>query len=214
MSSVFEQKAPGIMRRLMDDFRALRVEDAAAIVGNLAHECAGFETLQEISPTVKGSKGGYGWPQWTGPRRRAYEAYCKRAGQNPASDAANYAYLWIELSGIEGSEGKAIGKTVSAATLQAKVIAFETAFLRAGIKHYTSRKKWAERAMDAWRIASKAGAVQPFPPVAKQPAQPAKPVPRPTAPNTRKSPLAPLVAVLLALVAAAYTFLKSKGLVP
>lgn len=178
MSSVFEQKAPGIMRRLMGDFPALRLEDVAAIVGNLGHECGGFETLQEIKPTVAGSRGGYGWPQWTGSRRRAYEAYCKRTGKNPASDEANYAYLWIELSGHEGTEKAAIGKTVGAATLQSKVIAFEMAFLRAGVKHYTSRKKYAALALDAYRIAVRNGAVQPYPPAAPtSPPTPAKPKP-------------------------------------
>lgn len=45
-------------------------------------------------------------------------------------------------------------------------------------------------------------------------AQPAKPVPRPAAPDARKSPLAPLVAVLVTLVAGAYAFLKSNGVLP
>lgn len=44
--------------------------------------------------------------------------------------------------------------------------------------------------------------------------EPSKPVPQTTAPKTGKSPLAALVAVLIALVAAAYTFLKSNGVLP
>jgi len=67
----FMQKAPGIMRKLMRDFPKLQVDDAAATLGNLGHECAGFTKLQEIAPTMKGSRGGYDWPMWTGPRRRA-----------------------------------------------------------------------------------------------------------------------------------------------
>lgn len=212
MSSVFEQKAPGIMRRLMDDFPVLRLEDAAAIVGNLAHECGGFETLQEIKPVVRGSRGGYGWAQWTGPRRRAYESYCKRTGKDPASDEANYAYLWIELSGIEGSEKAAIRKTVGAATLQSKVIAFETAFLRAGIKHYTSRKKWAERAMDAWRKASKFGPIAPFPPVKDAPKP--EPADKPKAPSTNPYQARGFAFVIAAIGAALYAFAKSHGWVP
>lgn len=151
--STFRAKAPGIMAQLIRDF-AITPEDAAAILGNLGHESAGLTILQEIKPTVAGSRGGYGWAQWTGPRRRAYEAYCKRTGKDPASDEANYAYLYVELKGIEGSEKAAIGKLKAAKGLDAKVEAFEKAFLRAGVKHYPSRKQWAAVAMDAWRKAS------------------------------------------------------------
>lgn len=166
----FRAKAPAIMAQLQSDF-PIGVEDAAAILGNLGHESAGLTILQEIMPTVTGSKGGYGWPQWTGPRRRAYEAYCARTGKDPASDEANYAYLFIELKGIEGSEKAAIGKTVAAKGLDAKVEAFELAFLRAGVKHYPSRKQWAKIALDAWQVAGK--------PAAKPQPQPTPIVPVP-----------------------------------
>lgn len=42
----------------------------------------------------------------------------------------------------------------------------------------------------------------------------AKPSPQVTAPKPGRSPLAPLVAVLIAMVAAAYAFLKSNGILP
>lgn len=145
----FRAKAPGIMSKLIADF-AVSPEDAAAIVGNLGHECLGFTKLQEMNPTVRGSRGGFGWAQWTGPRRRAYEAYCSRNGKNPASDEANYAYLYVELKGIEGSERRAIPAVKAAIGLDAKVEAFERAFLRAGVKHYDSRKQWARIALDEW----------------------------------------------------------------
>lgn len=158
----FRAKAPAIMAQLMRDF-PIGVEDAAAILGNLGHESGGLVTLQEIKPTVAGSKGGYGWAQWTGPRRKAYEAYCKRTGKNPASDEANYAYLFIELKGIEGDEKAAIGKTVAAKGLDAKVEAFEKAFLRAGVKHYPSRKLWAKRALEAYQTANPGSGPVPLP---------------------------------------------------
>lgn len=175
--AVFRAKAPGIMAQLISDFPVTPI-DAAAILGNLGHECAGFTKLQEIKPVVKGSRGGYGWPQWTGPRRRAYEAYCKRNNLDPASDHANYAYLFVELKGIEGDEKAAISKTVAASGLDAKVVAFEKAFLRAGVKHYPERKKWAAIALDAYH---KAGSpVGPYPKV--DPATPAEPIPTSTLP--------------------------------
>jgi hypothetical protein len=152
--ATFRAKAPKIMRNLMVDF-AISAEDAAAIVGNLGHESKGLTDLQEDKPTVKGSRGGFGWAQWTGKRRLAYEAYCKRTCKNPASDEANYAYLFLELKGIEGTEKAALSKLQAATTLEAKTKAFELAFLRAGIKHYPSRIQWAKVALDAYAKSAK-----------------------------------------------------------
>lgn len=149
----FRAVAPVYMRKLLTDFPALDPQGAAAIFGNLGHESLGFTALQEMKPTVRGSRGGWGWAQWTGPRRKAFEAYCKRTGKDPASDEANYAYLFVELKGIEGSEAAAVARVVSAVGLQEKVVAFEKAFLRAGVKHYDSRLQWARIAVDAFREA-------------------------------------------------------------
>lgn len=147
--SLFTDKAPGIMRLLMRDF-ALDDLSAAAIVGNLGHESGGFRFLQEKKPLVPGSKGGYGWAQWTGPRRRQYEAYCKRNSLDPASDKANYGFLFVELM---GSEKAAIPAVKAAVGLAAKVKAFEMKFERAGIKHYDSRNNYAAQALKAYHAA-------------------------------------------------------------
>lgn len=146
---LFRQKSPGIMRMLMADF-GLDDIGAAAILGNLGHESAGFKFLQELKPMVPGSKGGYGWAQWTGPRRKEFEAYCSRNSLDPASDKANYGFLFVEL---KGSEKAAIPAVKAADTLKDKVIAFEAAFERAGVKHYESRIEWAEKALDAYKAA-------------------------------------------------------------
>jgi hypothetical protein len=146
---LFRAKAPGIMALLMRDF-PIELDDAAAVLGNLGHECGGFASLQEISPTVVGSAGGYGWAQWTGPRRRSYEAYCKRNRLDPAGDVANYGFLFSEL---KGPERKAIARVKAAKGLNAKVKAFELAYERAGAKHYSSRNEWAAVAFDAWHAA-------------------------------------------------------------
>lgn len=151
MTDIFSAKAPKVMADLMRDF-SLSVEDAAAILGNIGHECEGFKTLQEKKPVVPGSRGGYGWCQWTASRRKAYEAWCNRKDFDPASDEANYSFLYRELMGYEGEPAlKAINAVKAAKTLQDKVTAFEKAFLRAGVKHYDSRVQWAEKALKAWR---------------------------------------------------------------
>lgn len=171
----FRAKAPAIMAKLMADF-PISVEDAAAIVGNAGHESAGFTALQEIKPVIPGSRGGWGWMQWTGPRRRAFEAYCTRTGKDPASDEANYAWLYLELKGIEGTEASAIARTKAAVGLDAKVVAFERAYLRAGVKHYDSRQQWARIAMDAWQRHEGQPAPKPRPtPIPVDPMPPPKP---------------------------------------
>lgn len=144
--NVFKAKAPWIIDKLLKDF-PIELDDAAAIVGNIGHESMGFTKLQEMKPTVAGSRGGYGWPQWTGPRRRAYEAYCERNKLDPASDGANYAYMFIEL---KDDYKNAIIKTKAAKDLYAKVVAFELQYEGAGIKHYPSRFKYAQDAIEAY----------------------------------------------------------------
>lgn len=195
MASLFEQKAPSIMRRLMADF-ALDVDSAAAIAGNLGHESGGFKFLQEKKPLIPGSKGGYGWAQWTGPRRRNYETYCARNKLDPASDQANYGFLVVEL---KGPEKKAIPAVMGAATLREKVIAFELAFERAGVKHYESRLRYAVQALAAFRKTPVA--VPPPPDVEPKPAPTptAPPKPAPAKPKAKVPPIikktAPVIVV-------------------
>lgn len=145
-TAVFRKKAPEIMARLRGDF-PLTVTESATIVGNAGYECLGFTKLQEIKPVVAGSRGGWGWMQWTGPRRRAFEAYCKRNRLDPASDKANYAWLFIEL---KGSERKAVGAVRDGQGIENKVIRFEQAYLRAGVKAYAKRTQWARNALVAY----------------------------------------------------------------
>jgi Phage tail lysozyme len=45
------------------------------ILGNLGEECNGFTAMQEEKPLVPGSRGGYGWAQWTGSRRVKFEVF-------------------------------------------------------------------------------------------------------------------------------------------
>jgi hypothetical protein len=161
---LFRATAPRHMRQLMADF-GFDKHDSAAVFGNAGHESNGFRSMQEIKPAVPGSRGGYGWFQWTGPRRKAFEAYCTRNGLAPASDAANYAWLFVELS---GPEKKAVAAVKNASELRAKVEAFEKAFERAGVKHYDSRERWARIALEAFDAAPLADPV-PSPPPAEKP---------------------------------------------
>lgn len=146
----FEENVVWMMDRLMKDFN-LSVLDAAAVFGNAGHESGGFKSLQEKKPLVPGSRGGYGIMQWTGPRRRDYEAYCKRNGLNPADMESNYKFLYVEL---QGPEGKVLPKLKAAKTLDEKTEVFMKTFLRPGIPHLQARKDWALRALRAYEKGS------------------------------------------------------------
>ncbi len=172
----FRAVAPKYMTMFMEDFYASDL-DAAAVFGNSGYESRGFTTLQEIKPVVKGSRGGWGWFQWTGERRRAFEAYCARNGFDPASDEANYKFLFVELIGTEKG---ALAKLKAAKTLEAKVKAFELAFERAGVKNYAERNRWARIALDALHDA----AAEPVQPPIEDYEQDIAPAPsRPSAPS-------------------------------
>lgn len=169
---LFETKAPWIMNLLSRDFD-LTIEEAAAILGNIGHESGGFKYFQEIKPVVPGSRGGFGWCQWTGPRRVAFEAYCKRNNLSPFSDRANYGFLFTEL---KGSERAAIPALQASDDLEEGVRAFESKFERAGVKHYPSRYQWARRALAAWQKNQRAtapwAAVEPVTPPDYEPPMP------------------------------------------
>ena len=145
-SSMFSQKAPSYMNRAMSDL-GISKEQAAGIFGNLGHESGGLVgNAQEKDPTIKGSKGGLGWGQWTGDRRKNFEAFAKSNNLNAASDEANYRFLIHELNTSEKGSLDAIKKSKTA---EEATIAFEQNYERAGVKHYDSRMSYAKAALDA-----------------------------------------------------------------
>lgn len=178
----FNRWAPVFMERLIKDFGITDL-DAAAIVGNAGHESAGFKALQELKPLVPGSRGGYGIMQWTGPRRRQYEAYCERNGLDPADMDTNYKFLFVELT---GPEGKVLSALKKRKTLAGKTKAFSDTFLRPGIPHMESRQIWAQRALDAFEDYS--------------PPPPTEPLPEPPVPERRGGFFAWLIGQIFKLI--------------
>lgn len=131
-----------LMRDLQRDFGLTRYQ-AAGVVGNLDHESAGFASLQEINPLVDGSRGGYGYAQWTGPRRRAFEAWAAQRGLSLASYEANYGFLKHELTNT--SERAVLPPLRRARDVVEATIIFQNKFLRPGIPHTASRIERARR---------------------------------------------------------------------
>jgi hypothetical protein len=142
----FDTIAPPYMKLFMSDFDA-ELLDAGAVFGNAGYESRGFEDLQELNPVIPGSRGGWGWFQWTAGRRVAMEAYANRHGYDLAAPETNYKWLFLEL---RNEEAAALTALKGAQSLEQKVKAFELSFERAGIKRYPERVKWARRALDAY----------------------------------------------------------------
>jgi hypothetical protein len=141
-SGNFNQQSPILMNRLMKDLNITR-EQAAGIIGNLAHESAGLQAgIQEKRPLA--GRGGLGWAQWTGPRRRDFESYLERTGQSHTDPEANYGFLIEEL---KGKEKAALERLRRASSVDDATLIFERAYERAGIKHDEARRSYARRAM-------------------------------------------------------------------
>jgi hypothetical protein len=143
--AVFRAKAPIYLSRLMQDF-SLTDFQAAGVMGNLGLECNGFTEMQETNPQG-GGLGGYGWAQWTGPRRRQFLTWCKSCGLSADDDEANYGFLKSELSGEYSSVIRSLKATTS---LDEAVLVFENEYEKPGVPATDRRISWAEVALDAF----------------------------------------------------------------
>lgn len=116
--------------------RGMAPHVADAFVMNFRDESGLDPSINETSPTVPGSRGGFGLAQWTGPRRVALEDFAKGQGK-PASDMnVQLDFLMSELQGPEAAAGKGImaaPDTASAAT------AIVNDFLRPAEAHRAAR---------------------------------------------------------------------------
>ena len=137
---------------LMRDFGLTKVQ-ASAMAGNLAQETGRFQFLQEKKPTVKGSKGGYGFAQWTGPRRKAYEEWAEENELDINTYEANYGYLKEELENrqkgtIEGMGIKTIKNLKKMDDIDEATQYISEYFLRPSKPHMNRRKKYAKQILE------------------------------------------------------------------
>lgn len=142
--NLFVRKAPGVMKDLMNDFPELTLEHAAAILGNIGHECAGFTQFEQ-----GGGGGGRGWCQWDGDRRTAFFAFADARGLARESDEANYGYLRHELKNT--SEGQVLQAMKRDTILELAVKTFNDVFERSGIPNLPSRNRFAVLALETFR---------------------------------------------------------------
>lgn len=124
--------------------RGLPLHLAVAAAAGMGSE-SGFDPgINEINPTVPGSRGGFGLNQWTGPRRRQYEEFAARTGRPLDSLEAQLDFTVWELMNTERAAYDAMmqtGNVADAARL------YEGRFLRPGISH---ADKSVARAMELW----------------------------------------------------------------
>lgn len=148
--NAFVTLAPQIMKMLLKDFPELEQNDiyAAAILGNLGHECAGFTQFTELNPIHEGPPG-VGWAQWT--RTRGTEFRNFLAGKPIDDFESNYAFLKHELQNTHHK--RAIAAMKKESDLFGAVVAFEKIFEVAhpDFKHYDKRVNYGQIALSEFR---------------------------------------------------------------
>lgn len=124
--------------------RGLPEHVANAFVVNFKDESNLNPGINEVAPLVPGSRGGFGLAQWTGPRRKALEAFAAETGR-PVDDLdVQLDFLVQELQGPEARAGEVI---MAAKTAPEAAAAIVNEFLRPAEVH-RSRREAAYLGMD------------------------------------------------------------------
>lgn len=182
-SAKFIAKVQAFGPRFMADL-GLQAHHVAGMFGNFAVETGEFKHRQELAPTVKGSKGGIGWSQWTGMgtaakpgRRRQFESAA--SGYDLTSedgyDEACYAFVVWELRNTEKAALVALKRTTTA---EAAAASFCKTYERPGVPHLEMRSAYALTALAAL------GGAQPAKKPAATVAAPVAPAPAPASLTT------------------------------
>lgn len=129
-----------VIQGLVD--RGLPLHVAQGIGGNMAVESMFNPGINEINPVVPGSRGGFGLNQWTGPRRRAFEAYAQQRGLPLDDIDLQLDYTLEELRTTERSAYDQLMKTANA---EEAARVYSDRFLRPGIPHMDRRIAAARR---------------------------------------------------------------------
>ncbi len=115
---------------------------ADGIVGNMIGESRLNPGINEIAPLVAGSRGGFGFNQWTGPRRRALEAEAARRGVSLDDVDFQIDYTMHEL---QGTERRAYDRLLGSTNSEEAEPASSENFLRPGSPHLEGRLAHARR---------------------------------------------------------------------
>lgn len=116
--------------------RGLPEHVAEGFLPNFQDESGLNPGINEIAPLVPGSRGGFGLAQWTGPRRRALEAFAQQRGVDPSDVDLQLDFLVQELQGPESKAARAIMSTKDAPSAAAAIV---NSFLRPAEEHRSAR---------------------------------------------------------------------------
>lgn len=136
-----------MQERLFNEYveRGFTPEQAWGIVANNQAESGLNPGINEINPVVKGSRGGFGLNQWTGPRRRAFEAYAAERDL-PLDDVDLQAdFMMHEFNTTEKAAYEAIK---AAKTEEEAAYAYSKKFLRPGHDNTEHRMRTAASLAD------------------------------------------------------------------
>ena len=150
----WEQLAPVYINRLSKDLD-LTPQQAAGVIGQLGYESDGLQSINERNPAVPGSRGGFGWAQWTGPRRQTFESWASENKADPSDPETNYQFLLHELK--DTPEGRVLDAVRGSDDAVSAGRAFTDGFLRPGVPAYANRDSWVQKALNFVVPAAQAG---------------------------------------------------------
>ena len=110
---------------------------ADAFILNFQDESGLNPGINEANPIVAGSKGGFGLSQWTGPRRRALEAFAAEQGVPVDDTDMQLDFLMYELQGPESAAAQSIFNAQDTGTAAAAIV---NKFLRPAEEHRARRE--------------------------------------------------------------------------
>lgn len=116
--------------------RGLPAHIAQGFVMNMQDESGLNPGINEVAPTVPGSRGGYGLYQLTGPRRVAFESYAQRRGVALDDADAQLDFLMSELGSTEKQAAQSIFSTQNP---QDAAVAIARDFLRPSASNLEKR---------------------------------------------------------------------------
>lgn len=117
--------------------RGMSPQIADAFVMNFKDESNLNPGINEANPVVAGSRGGFGLSQWTGPRRKALEAYAASRGLPVDDGDMQLDFLMTELQGPENAAWQAIQAAPNTGEAAAAIV---NKFLRPAEQHRASRE--------------------------------------------------------------------------
>jgi hypothetical protein len=134
MAAIGKDPAGTIRQGLID--RGMPAHVADGFVMNFQDESGLNPGINEQNPTVAGSRGGFGLAQWTGPRRKALEAFAAQRGAPVSDTNVQLDFLMTELQGPESAAWQKIAGTNDAGQAGAAIV---NNFLRPAEQHRAQR---------------------------------------------------------------------------